>query len=178
MPEEMSAARVTLAQAVERYRGEPGAACNAYDWYRKQAHRDGRVWLGGSYVNAAKVGKQWMVDEAEVDQAVTAHRQRMAKQHQDTADYDSHILHGEDGTSVTTDWGGYRISGDFHFAWNWYLIGTRKSDGWWYCNRCFHPAHSERNKEECHTCSDWGGCGGDCTLSRIFCPPCGTSKGM
>jgi len=172
------APRITLAQAVERYRSEPGAASNAYDWYRKQAHRDGEVWLSGVYVAAVKVGNQWTVAVSDVDGAITAHRNQMAEQHQATADYKAHILHGGDGAIVSTDWGGYRVSGAFHFAWNDYKVGTWTSNGVWYCNACFKPAQSEHEREECHTCSDWGGCGRDCTLSRIFCSDCGTFKDM
>jgi hypothetical protein len=169
---------ITLSQAIERYRQEPGSGSNAYDWYRKQAHGSGQVWLGGDHVTAVKVGRQWMVREAEVDSAITAHRDRMAQRHQATTDYEAHTLHGGDGASVSTDWGGYRISGAFHFAWSDYAIVTRRSDGSWFCNICFKPVQSEHGREECHTCSDWGGCGRDCTLSRIFCSDCGTSKDM
>jgi hypothetical protein len=169
---------MTLAQAVERYRSEPGASSNAYEWYRKQAHRDGRIPLGDVDVAAVKVGNQWTVAVTDVDDAIAAHRNRMVEQHRATADYEAHILHGHSGSRVSTDWGGYTISGDFHFAWNSYLVGTYQSDGAWYCNICFKPAKSEHEREECHTCSDWGGCGRDCTLSRIFCRDCGTSKDM
>lgn len=41
--------------------------------------------------------------------------------------------------------------------------------------RQWQPASTENNASECHTCSDWNGCGTDCTLSRVFCAPCGTS---
>jgi hypothetical protein len=109
--------RVTLADAVDRYRREQGSASNAYEWYRKQAQRDGRVSLGGFTVSAVKVGRQWMVDAAEVERAIDAHRDRVAEQHHATDDYKAHVLRGSDGSTIQTDWGGYRISGDFHFAW-------------------------------------------------------------
>jgi hypothetical protein len=170
--------RITLTQAVERYRQEPGSYSNAYDWYRKQAHQDGQVSLGGTYITAIKIGKQWTVAVAEVDAAIIAHRDRVAGQHQATHDYKSHILHGDDGATVSTNWGGYRISGAFHFAWNDYEVGRWRSDGSWYCNTCFRPTQTEHEHEECHTCSNWGGCRNDCTLSRILCINCGTSKDM
>ena len=77
--------------------------------------------------------------------------------------------------SVETDWGGYRVRRDFHDAWSDYARVTRRSSGSWYCNTCFAPAWDEHRREECHTCQDWGGCGQDCTLSRIYCAGCGTS---
>jgi hypothetical protein len=120
--------RITLAQAVERYRQEPGSYSNAYDWYRKQAHQSGTVSLGGREVTAFKVGRQWMVHEAEVDSAIAAHRDQMAKRHQATVGYEAHILYGGDGASIRTDWGGYRVSDTFHFAWSDYAIATSKSD--------------------------------------------------
>lgn len=178
MSELTSSARITLAKAVERYRREPGAYSNAYEWYRKQAYRDGRVSLGGTYIGAIKLGNQWTVAASDVEDAITAHRRRIAEQHQATADYKARILRGGDGSSVSTDWGGYRVGGAFHFAWNSYQIATGKSGGSWYCNTCFKPVQTEHEHEECHTCSDWGGCSGDCTLSRIFCSDCGTFKDM
>lgn len=65
---------------------------------------------------------------------------------------------------------------DFTFKVDEYELMRKKSDGTWYCNPCNQPAETEHNKEECHLCSDWNGCGKDCTLSRIFCKKCGTSK--
>jgi len=29
---------------------------------------------------------------------------------------------------------------------------------------------------ECHTCSDWGGCGGGCTLVALSCEGCGRTE--
>jgi hypothetical protein len=109
-------------------------------------------------------------------QAISAHRERMAEQHAAAEDYKAHLLRGGDGATIRTDWGGYRISGDFHFAWDWYAMGIRRSNGMWCCNSCFKPVREEHEREECHTCQDWGSCGGDCTLSRIFCPDYGTSR--
>jgi hypothetical protein len=40
---------------------------------------------------------------------------------------------------------------------------------------CGHPAKIQRESEECHLCRDWGGCGGDCKVSRIYCPHCGNA---
>jgi hypothetical protein len=41
MPEG-SSDRITLAEAVDRYRREAGASSNAYEWYRKQAQGTAR----------------------------------------------------------------------------------------------------------------------------------------
>jgi hypothetical protein len=169
---------VLLADAVERYRRLPGAYGNAYDWYRRSAARNGLVSLGATTVSAWKQGRQWMLDSADVERALAAHEERIAERKRVTEAYAAHVLHGGDGASIATDWGGYRIRRDFHFAWSDYARVTRGSSGSWYCNACFAPAREERSREECHTCKDWGGCGQDCTLSRIYCPVCGTSLGV
>lgn len=57
-----------------------------------------------------------------------------------------------------------------------YERGRKISDGHWRCNICGKPAAEEHMAEECHRCSDWNGCGGDCTLSRVYCEKCGKEK--
>lgn len=43
---------------------------------------------------------------------------------------------------------------------------------------CDAVAAEVNDKPECHSCSDWSGCGGDCTLSELICPTCGERKAM
>jgi hypothetical protein len=169
---------VSLADAVERYRRLPGAYGNAYDWYRRSAARYGQVSFGATTVSAWKRGRQWMLDSSDVERALAAHQERIEERKRLTEDYAAHVLHGGDGTRVETDWGGYRVRRDFHFAWSDYARVTQRSSGSWYCNTCFAPAREEHSRDECHTCQDWGGCGRDCTLSRIYCTECGTSLDM
>ncbi|MGD0862064.1 MAG: hypothetical protein ABSA21_04820 [Candidatus Limnocylindrales bacterium] len=52
------------------------------------------------------------------------------------------------------------------------------SSGSWICAVCNVEAITEHDRAECHRCSDWGGCGRDCTLSRIVCPKCGRDRAM
>lgn len=42
------------------------------------------------------------------------------------------------------------------------------------CTRCGGVAEEEHFSDECHRCSDWGGCGRNCTLSGVRCTKCGT----
>jgi len=100
---EQATARITLAEAVDRYRQEPGAASNAYEWYRKRAQAEGRVSIGRTTVNAVKVGRQWMVEAADVECAISAHRENVAEQHRATEDYKAQVLRGHDGATVRTD---------------------------------------------------------------------------
>lgn len=44
------------------------------------------------------------------------------------------------------------------------------------CDSRGYDAKIQRDNEECHLCNDWGGCGGDCQVSRIFCPHCGNAQ--
>jgi rubrerythrin len=165
------AARISLADAVKRYKAEPGAVSNAYEWYRKDAHRSGTVYIGGGRIPAVKVGSQWTVMVSDLEAALTSHQERRAHIARVTEDYEAHVLH--EGDQVLT-WGGYRNHGDFHFAWNNYEVGRRKSDGSWYCNVCFTPARHENNQLDCPVCTDRGSCRGDCFSITIYCPQCGT----
>ncbi|MEU1631079.1 hypothetical protein ABZ746_38730 [Streptomyces sp. NPDC020096] len=152
---------------------DPPSPGNAYDWYRRSAHRDGTVWIASTCIPAIKRGRTWTVKAAAVDQAIAAHRAEQTRIAQRTADYKQHILEKDGGQ---TEWGGYRVSGDFHFAWNDYMQATMRSSGYWYCNTCWEPAQREHGRDECHRCRDWSPCGADCTLTRIYCPECGTSR--
>src|SRR5689334_11106086 len=98
---------ITLAEAVERYKGVTHYA-NAYDWYREHAASGNPVF--GS-VMAVKVGGRWMMDETEVEGILADHRSKMAQQHQDTLDYENRILHSP-GREI--DWGNYTTHGRYH----------------------------------------------------------------
>ncbi len=164
-----------LSDAVDRFKREPGAPSNAYDWYRKCATRDGTFWLGYHRIAAVKQGRRWMVDEADLEDALIKHREQRAHVDRMTADYESRILHPD---TVLTIGGGYWVKGGFHFLWNDMDRARLRSNGFWRCNTCWDPAATERNREECHRCRDWSSCGNDCTLSRIYCSTCGASETM
>jgi hypothetical protein len=46
------------------------------------------------------------------------------------------------------------------------------------CEQCGGAAAALHNKPECHTCSDWNGCGRDCTWSGWRCDHCGITEGF
>lgn len=66
----------------------------------------------------------------------------------------------------------------FRFVSDPYQSGRMKSDGDWLCNKCNTIAKTEHKKPECHLCSDWNGCGTDCTLSKVYCDNCKTEEEM
>lgn len=163
---------ITLKAAVDRFKKEPRAWQNSYDWYRQQAARYGSVSFNSHNVPTVKQGRQWMVDEGDFEAALASYREQRGNLDKMSADYEARVLHP--GT-VQTAGGGYTVSGTFHFRWDDMARALKKSDGFWRCNTCWEPAATERNGEECHRCRDWGSCGRDCTLSGIYCPKCGTS---
>jgi hypothetical protein len=165
-------AYITLKEAVERWRAVTGYA-NSYQWYRKHAPT-GWVSFGGCQVPVVKQSGRWLLEDSAIDVAVNAHRAAEAKVEQVTLDYANHVLHGEPGHTERTTWGGYTVNRGFHFAWNDYDVARMRSDGSWYCSSCWGVASTEHEKDECHTCSDWGGCGRDCTLSAVKCARCET----
>jgi hypothetical protein len=167
---------ITLAEAVDRARARGVVASNSYEWYRKQAATDGEVHIGDQRVLAVKHGRQWVVNErALMDSIASAEAAKQAKEEagrQADEDFKARKLNPQ---GSRTPWGGYSVRGQFHFVWSDVAVWRQKSNGEWVCNGCWKPASTENNKPECHRCSDWGGCGADCTLSRVYCGGCGTS---
>jgi hypothetical protein len=167
---------VRLSDALERYRREEGAYTNAYEWYRREAHRSRSVSIGRERIPARKVGGVWSVDDVDLQRCIDAHRERIASRKAATVDYDNRVLRGGVGDSVEVDWGCYEIRAGFHLA----LTRSRRPplEGHgesWYCSSCWQPARTEHDREECRRCENWSGCGRDCTLSRVFCAKCGSS---
>ena len=110
-----------------------------------------------------------------MSKAINSHRESVKHLKQVTEDYENGIIHGNDGDIIKTEWGGYEIHKEFRFVWNDVERYRRRSYGRWHCNVCMIPAETEHNNPECHLCSDWGGCGKNCTLSRVYCTKCGAS---
>lgn len=54
-----------------------------------------------------------------------------------------------------------------------YRIEYYKTEPMRICNKCNKECSTENNNKPCHLCEDWNGCGGDCTISKIFCKKCG-----
>ncbi|MFC1912125.1 hypothetical protein ACFLXG_03105 [Chloroflexota bacterium] len=168
-------APLTLKEAINLYRLEERAFSNSYNWFRKEAQRDGSIGIAGKNILVTKYKGVWYVNRKDFSEAINQHRESIKHLKQMTEDLRKGIIHGTNGDTIRTGFGGYEIHGDFRFVWDDVQRYRRKSYGTWYCNRCQAPAETEYNKKECHLCSDWNGCGEDCTLSRVCCPKCGTS---
>jgi hypothetical protein len=95
-----------------------------------------------------------------------------------TADYRNRILHGGPGSTIRTGFGSYTVYADFHSIWRSDAKPWKDWGVYWFCNRCWQPATFAHGKPECHTCSDWGSCGRDCTLSEVSCQACGTAMAV
>jgi hypothetical protein len=166
---------ITLADAIEQHR-ESGAGLSSYESYRRDARENGELVIGGKKVRAEKIKGKWHVDGEAFTAGVACavEEQRRQREALNTADidYEAHRLNPQ---GARLSWGSYRVSGGFHFLSSDYARIRQRSNGGWICNTCWQPASTENNAPECHTCSDWNGCGSDCTLSRVFCVPCGTS---
>jgi hypothetical protein len=169
---EAGAQMLTLREAVARYHMAPGSTRNAYDWYRKQAHNSNTVSLGGTTVPVRKRGRTWVLDEVALEEALQVHRAHIAILAQVTMDYAGHMLHGGDGETVATEFGGYKRRGAFHYVWSSEARSRQISDGTWVCSLCWRPSRLLHEKDECHRCRDWSPCGSDCTLSQVACPDC------
>lgn len=161
---------VPLEAAVKRFREVSGYA-NAYPWYRRQASESGRVSFGDCLVRAWKVGNRWMANPEDVRTALAAFEEGIQRRHRATLSYEVGTL--EDGGRVETDWGWYEAYGAFHLAYYRQVKPSRRGQEW-YCSSCLKPASLELNRDECHRCSDWGSCGGDCRVSVMKCEVCGT----
>jgi hypothetical protein len=167
---------VSLKDALSQLSGEASPSLSSYKRLRRQAHSGGGIFIGGKYVAARKVRGRWMINEMQLQRALVMQRAAIAYMKKRTADYNACILHPNNPEgSNATEWGGYVVHREFHYRWITYQRMTQTSDGCWICNTCWRPASTENNNPECHICADWGHCGRDCTLSRIFCKECGTS---
>ena len=127
---------IPLQEAVQIFKAEKGAPINSYDWYRKDAQRFGRVFIGGE-LPVHRVGRRWFVWSIDLEAAIGAHRARLKHRTEITDDYRRGVLHGKKGETIHTDFGGYHVWEPFHFVWNDYEVGRHKSDGSWLCNRCW-----------------------------------------
>lgn len=169
-------AEIPLRDAIARYAAEDRAPVTSYDLYRRSAKERGTIWIGEREVPAHKIGRSWSVRAEDLELGLESHRAMRAASRQATSDYRRGVLHGRSGDTIYTEVGGYERRDPFHFAWSDYERGLRRSDGTWYCSSCMKPTEAEHENPECHRCSDWGSCGRDCTLSRIYCKTCGTSR--
>lgn len=127
---------IPLRSAVELYKEEERAAINSYGWYRDRAARVGEVWLGCMSIPVTKLRNTWTVSSADFWRALQAHRDRVAKIKQATADYAGGILHGQNGEKVETEWGEYRNYGEYHETFSWHDYQRHKSNG--RIRRCSH----------------------------------------
>ena len=166
---------MTLRDAVEYYRKQERAFSNSYEWYRKSAKSFGEIIIGRQSVPVYWLKGRWHVNEKIFHKAIQEHRKQILHLKKVTEDYSKGIIYGRDGDTINTEWGGYRIYETFRFVWSDFERGRMKSYGSWYCNECNSIAETEHDKEECHLCRDWNGCGRDCTLSRVRCSKCGKS---
>lgn len=166
---------IRLSDAVDRYQREEDAPANRYDWYRRAAQRSGSVSIDMVHIPASKISGAWFVDENNFEHAIRAHRDRVAERKAATIDYNNHVMRGNLGDWIDTDWGRYQVRDQFHLAWNRNALPWKSTGESWRCSSCWQPAETENNRPECHRCSDWSGCGRDCTLSRVFCRTCGTT---
>ena len=167
---------ISLRKAVDLYKKEPNTPINSYQWYRQDAKRCGNIHFGDMKIIVTKLNGKWFVDSADVKKAIGAHRNRNKKISETTKDLYKGIIRGKDGDSVLIEGGHYDIHGSFRLVVSDIERARHKSDGSWYCNKCNRPAITKHEKEECHLCSDWNGCGRDCTLSEIICENCGNNR--
>jgi|GEM_PF-961554 len=164
---------VKLKDVVGTYVPERGLY-NSYNWYREHAKKYGNISIGSVKISVHKEKGSWVLDLAEFDQAVKSFIDKKADQEKHIEsmmnDYKKGIFHK--GIIWISDTLSYDNKGDFRFEIDEYALARKDSSGRWYCNTCNNLAETEYNNPECHTCSDWGNCGRDCTLSRVYCPQC------
>jgi hypothetical protein len=166
---------ISLPAAVETFQKEPGAEQNVYDWYRRSGHRSGSVSLGGTDIPVHKRGRAWVIEEACIERAIANLRAERGQMLDDTKAYQRGLLRGVSGDHIRTTWGGYILKEHFHETYRFYEDQRIRR---WICNSCTSSAGVKHEKREYHRCEDWGGCGGDCTLSVVFCKHWGTAMQM
>lgn len=167
---------IPLKEALTRYL--PPSEARRYEKYRTQAKTLGFVRVGQTRVPAEQIGGRWVVAAGAFSAAALAAAEAEQSLRREIAQTDlDYAAHKVRPGIVKTSWGGYNYtaSDGFHFAWSTYEQARERSNGAYVCNACWKPASTENEREECHRCSNWGPCGADCTLSRVFCGSCGES---
>lgn len=150
---------------------------NSYNWYRQQAKNHGSVEIGNTNIPAHKIKGTWFVDSDDFDLAVNDFIRKKAAEKEHARLMMEDFLKGiyHPGKVWISDCSYYENKGDFRLEVDTDQLIRMISNGTWYCNTCNLPAKTEHNNPECHSCADWGGCGSDCTLSRVYCSHCGKS---
>jgi hypothetical protein len=169
------AKKIKLSEAVQLFLKEKSAPSNSYNWYRQSAQSNGTVLFGESEIKAEKLKGSWYVDEKAFTKSIEKIRNKAKQIKKVASDYKKGNIHGKNGEEIKTEWGSYKIYKNFRLVTSDCDSIRKRSDGDWYCNDCNIKAKLEHEKEECHSCSDWNGCGRDCTLSKVFCTKCGKS---
>ena len=164
---------IKLNEAVGTYNPDRGIY-HSYNWYREQAKEYGTVNIGDTNISARKEKGSWCIDSADFDRAVNDFINKKTEEKEQSQlmmeDHQKGIFHP--GRIWISDNCYYENKGDFRYEVDTYRQALKESDGIWYCNICNLPAETEHNNPECHRCADWGSCGKDCTLSKVYCSHC------
>lgn len=137
---------------------------NDYKWYLWNARSFGKIRIGRVDIPTRKEKGHWVLDNSDLIRAIESFKKEKTE-----SEKSSNIFEEK---QPSIDSGGYLNNSNFRLVRNAYDLARKRSDGTWYCNTCYLPAETEHNNTECHTCSDWNGCGNDCTLSRVYCRHC------
>jgi len=172
---------ISLRSAYEIFQLESDQHCNSYDWYRQRSQRNGSVVFGRRRqlvstvrpgIRAFKLRGQWMLEKQDLDAELEEHRLARVELQQVTDDYRNRILYGKPGSTMRTSFGSYTLHAHFHKVWRSDAKPWKETGIDWFCSRCWQPALLVHDNPECHTCSDWGSCERDCTLSEVSCKAC------
>ncbi|MDP3395669.1 MAG: hypothetical protein Q8S57_03225 [Methanoregula sp.] len=171
------AERIRLKTAIES-QIQVDRCFGSYETYRKWANEEGYILIENVKIPTIKEKGIWYINRVDFDRALTLYKNKYSSEFQKMAklmmeDYQNGIFHS--GKIWITDSKYYVNKGDFRLDVDAYAQACKASDETWFCNICNIPAKTEHNNPECHRCSDWDGCGTDCTLSKVYCTKCGKS---
>ena len=164
-----------LREAVQLYEQEEEHLNLSYTWYLAEASRFGRIYFARIPVPTHKHNNTWYVEQEKFMEAIEHHRKSLENRREVADSFSRGIVNGQAGQTVEGDEVTYKVLGDFCLVRteeDWWIGNTF---GNWYCNKCQTPAKTEHEKEECQFCKYGKGCGGDCTLSQLYCPNCGNT---
>lgn len=175
---------ITLAEVHEVLTRRRVIPRSSYGHLRTRVARSEALHVAGLRLAVWKKGRAWCTDRAAFDEFLVQvehelERRRLAEQ---AADAELRLRQDRvrrlyaHRVLLDDSAGLYRIVDEHFHAWR--VVSLEPYSDWslsWVCSHCFAPAQYEHGREECHRCSDWSGCGSDCTLSAATCPPCGTA---
>ena len=128
--------KIKLKAAYEIFKEVEKRTDRTYESFRKSVNRYGCIKINDREIEASKIGGTWYLDVSKFREEIKNYKNHNLHIEKVTDDYSKGVLHGSDDEIITTNWGGYRLKGQYRYVWNDYERYRKKRGGYWMCNKC------------------------------------------